>query len=70
MPQIMEILSQRRTWASIGGTIALVLNLFGIDASFDPNTFTEAIMQVIQAVGGLAAILLPLWSYFKPKKAE
>jgi len=67
MENILNILKQRRIWAGITGAIALILPLVAKDASFDANATTNAIMGVIEAVSGLATVILPLYSYFKPK---
>jgi hypothetical protein len=67
MSKIITILSSRRVWAAIGGAISLILSLSGSHIGFDPNTFTNAIMSLVNDISALAAIILPLWSLISPK---
>ena len=67
MENLLNILKQRRIWAGITGAIALFLPLVAKDASFDANATTDAIMRLVEALSGIATIILPLYSYFKPK---
>ena len=66
--QILELLKQRRIWASIFGAIAILLPLFGVHFTFDTTNYTDAVMAFINGLCGLLAIILPIISYFKPKK--
>ncbi len=68
LEKTLELLSQRRVWAGISGTIAIVLQLLGANIDFDPASLTDAMMQLIQAIAAIAAIILPVASYFFPKK--
>lgn len=63
----MELLKQRRIWASIATIIALVLPLLGY-TDLNPESLTEAIMSVVNGISALVAIILPIWSYLKPKE--
>lgn len=64
----LELLKQRRTWASIFGFIALAMAAFKPEANIDANAITEAVMNLIQAITGFLAIVMPLLSLFMPKK--
>lgn len=66
--RILTALKQRRVWASIGAIIAFGLPAIGYNAGFDGNVFVDSVMKIIEGVGGLIAIALPIWSYYKPKK--
>jgi len=70
MKTFVELLKQRRIWAGIFATIALVLSMSGVNVQFDTNSATEAVMQLIEALSGLAAVLLPIWSLVSPKKIK
>ena len=61
---MLEALKNRRVWAAIFGLIALTLPHAGIDA----GAIADAIVKVVEAVSALLTVILPLWSYFKPKK--
>lgn len=62
----MELLKQRRIWASIAAVIALALPMFGY-TDLNPESLTESIMSVVNGISALMAIILPIWSYLKPK---
>lgn len=67
MNKILELLKQRRVWAGLFATIALILPLVGVNISLDANSLTDAVMKLVDAISSLLAIILPLLSYFKPK---
>jgi len=64
--QILELLKQRRVWASIAALLAIALPLAGY-TDFSADSLVEAIMTVINGISAVAAIILPIWSYLKPK---
>ena len=66
----MEITTfkQRRIQASLAGSIILATTLLGIDFDVNIESLTEQISQIIVALSALATTLLPLFSYFFPKK--
>lgn len=64
MEKLLFILKQRRIQASILAIIAFALP----EANIDPNSILDAIAKVIEAISTLGAVLLPIWSYIKPKK--
>lgn len=63
----MELLKSRRVWAGVAAIIALTLPLLGYN-DLDANSLTDAIMGVVEAISSLAAVILPIWSYFYPKQ--
>ena len=65
---MLELLKQRRIWASIFSTIAVMLSLFGSNLFIDANGLSDAIVNVIESISALMAIVLPIWSYLKPKQ--
>ena len=67
MTKILELLKQRRVWTAISATISLSLRVFSVNADFDENAFADAMLAIVQAISDLATILLPIWSYLKPK---
>lgn len=66
--KILELLKQRRIWASISASLYVILTLMGYTGEFNAEAFTDTIMTVINAVSAVSAIILPIWSYYKPKK--
>lgn len=68
MTTLLTLLSQRRIWAAISAFIAFILPLLGYNGIFDQNAFVGAILSLIEAISILATIILPIWSFWKPKK--
>ena len=68
MTQVLNILKQRRVWASLCALISIFLRAFAPDVDFNEEQATELIMTLIQTISDLGMVMLPLWSYFKPKK--
>jgi len=68
MNKILVLLKQRRLWASIFAFIAIILPLFGVEVDFNADSATSAVMGVVEALIGLLAVVLPIWSFIKPKK--
>lgn len=64
MEKLLDILKQRRIWASLLAVIALVLP----EANINPDSIINSVVNVIEALSALGAVLLPIWSYLKPKK--
>lgn len=64
MNELKTLLSQRRVWASLLAFIAIVLP----EAKIEPDTIINSVVDVISAISALGAVLLPIWSYLKPKK--
>jgi hypothetical protein len=64
----LELLSNRRIWAGIFGAITLLLPLFGVTYELDSTTYIDATVNFFLSFSALATALLPIWSYFKPKK--
>lgn len=60
----MNLLKQRRVWSSILALVAILLP----EANIDPDTIINSVVNVIEALSALGAVLLPIWSYLKPKK--
>ena len=70
MKKIIQVLKNRRSWAAICALVAVCLRATGVNVDFDTNKATDAIMALIQAIADLGAIILPIWSLSKPKKAK
>jgi amino acid permease len=68
MANILVLLQSRRVWAGISAMLAFFLPMMAGGLEIDANILTESIMKLIEAISGLAAIILPILSYFKPKK--
>jgi hypothetical protein len=68
MNKLIDILKQRRVWASIFALVSISLRAFAPDLSFDEEKATELVLTLIQTLSDLGMVLLPLWSYLKPKK--
>lgn len=64
----MNILKQRRIQAGIAGSIILVTTMSGIELTTDITTLTEQISDIVIALSALATTLLPVLSFFYPKK--
>lgn len=67
--KIITLLSQRRIWAGIAGVIVMLLNLMDVDVGFNATNFVDAGLKIIEAIGSVAIVILPIWSYLKPKIA-
>ena len=67
MKSVLELLKQRRFWASLAALVAMVLTMFGY-VDFDSDLFADRMVQAIDAVLAVVSMILPLWSYFRPKK--
>ena len=57
----------RRVWSSIAALIAVGLPLFGYK-DFNAESFTNAALSAVEALSLGASIILPVISWFKPKK--
>jgi len=68
MDQLKNLLKQRRIWAGLSATIAFFLPLTGYTSDFNHEQLTDVIMALINSISGILAIILPIWSYYKPKK--
>lgn len=68
MENFKNLIKQRRIWAGISATIALLLPVLGYSGEFNPDEVADVIMALVEAVSGLCAIILPIWSYYKPKR--
>jgi len=68
MEQFKNLIKQRRIWAGLFATIALLLPVFGYNGEFNPDVATDVIMALVEAVSGVLAVILPIWSYYKPKQ--
>ena len=68
MENILELLKQRRVWAGIFGSITFLLPVFGVKYDMDVNTLTDLFTNLGLAISALLTAVLPIWSYFKPKK--
>lgn len=64
----MGILKQRRIWAGICAIISLYLRAFAPEVDFNADKATDIILTIVQAISDLGMVLLPIWSYFRPKK--
>lgn len=64
METILDVLKQRRIWASLLALVAVLLP----EANINPDTIINSVINVIEAVSALGAVILPIWSYLKPKK--
>jgi len=62
MNKLITILKQRRLWASLCGIISIAIPVFNSEVALD------SIMGIIEGLSALATIVLPLWSYLKPKQ--
>ncbi len=68
MNTFLNLAKQRRVWASFFAIIAFVLPLLGVNLNIDQDSLTDAFVNFIEALSGLLAVLLPIWSYFFPKE--
>lgn len=68
MEKALELLKQRRIWASVFGGITLALTLAGASGSFDATVATDNAVKLVEAVSTIFTVGLTLHSYFVPKK--
>ena len=68
MTKILELLSQRRIWAGIFGMILIFLPIFGIELKIDATTLTDSFTNFFIAFSMVVTAVMPIWSYFVPKK--
>ena len=68
MTKILELLSNRRIWAGIFGMILIFLPIFGVNLKIDANTLTESFTNFFIAFSMVVTAVMPIWSYFMPKK--
>jgi hypothetical protein len=68
MEKVITILKQRRVWASIFALISISMRAFAPDLEFDEERATEVTLLLIQTLSDIGMVMLPLWSFFKPKK--
>ena len=68
MTKILELLSQRRIWAGIFGTILIFLPIFGVNLKVDANTLTDSFTNFFIAFSMVVTAVMPILSYFMPKK--
>ena len=68
MQNFLTLIKQRRFWASVSGTIALILQLSGVGFEFDSEKFIDTTLSIVNGLSVLATMFLPLLSYFKTKK--
>ena len=66
--QLLELLVQRRIWAGLFGTISVLLPMFGTTFTISPEYLSEIFTNLFIAISGLITAILPVWSYFRPKK--
>jgi len=64
----LELLKQRRVWATIVGVIAFLLTSFKIEFGVDQGTLTDLLTNIGVAVSSLVSAGLALHSFLKPKK--
>ena len=58
MPDTKTILASRTVWANLIGLAAVILGLFGFDASaLDGGAFQEALVQFIAAASFIASTI-------------
>lgn len=68
MNKILELIKQRRVWASVIGVVLFLAGVFGVDWGVDSTKLTDLVTNVGVAVANLFAAFLALWSYLKPKQ--
>ena len=68
MEKVLIILKQRRLWASFFALLSISLRAIAPELDFNEDKATELILTLIQTVSDLGMVLLPVWSYFKPRK--
>lgn len=68
MANILVLLQSRRVWAGISAMLAFFLPMIVEGTNIDANILTESIIKLVEAISGLAAIILPILSYLKHKK--
>ena len=64
---MLELLKQRRVWATIITVVIGVLALFKVTWGPDVELVSQAIVDVITLGGAFLTAILALWSYIKPK---
>lgn len=64
---ITNLLSSRRVWAGIVGTIVVICELLGITFSLDSLTLTDLLTRLGTALATAIPAILALLSYIKPK---
>jgi len=68
MEKLLTLLKQRRIWASLFALLSISLRAFAPDLEFDEERATELTLTLIQTLSDIGMVMLPLWSFFKPKK--
>jgi phosphate/sulfate permease len=68
MKNLLELLSQRRVWAGIFGFIGFILPMLGVTYSLEIDSLSDAMTNFVVAFSALMTAILPIISYFKPKK--
>jgi len=64
---MLNLLKQRRIIASLLWTVSVLLSIAWYN-DFDSEVLVDAILSIINWISIVSAIVLPIISYFKPKK--
>ncbi len=68
LKQIANLLNQRRIWAGIVGTFAILVSVLELNYSVDIPILTDLLTSFGGALSALIMAGLALWSYFSPKE--
>lgn len=68
MNQVLNLLSQRRIWASLVGVLMFALGILKVTWDVDVPVLTGLLTDLGTAVSSLIMAGLALWSFIKPKE--
>ena len=68
LERIMNLLKQRRVWASLIGSTAIILNMANVNWNMDVLVLTGLLTDTGGALAVFVVSALSLWSYLDPKK--